>query len=178
MHAPIPAMTIRRLGAPAIALALLVGCGGEGELEGSISDVYRLGHDDVRARLYESALSIEYTRDNGSVPVRVSLRLDDVSPSGGDTYDLGEHGSITGQLADGTSIPPFIDGKLTLDSYKARDGAEVAGSFTGTFDGVRDTLNLRGDFDTTLELVDWPKAPEMPDDPQEPGGSMTGDAGP
>jgi len=176
MDAGAPRMTKRAIGT--LALALLAACGGEGELEGSVSDVYRLGHDDVRARLYDSALSIEYARDDGSVPVRVSLRLEDVSPEAGNSYDLGEHGSITGQLADGTSIPPFIDGKLTLDSYRPRQGAAVVGVFTGTFDGVRDTLSLRGEFDTTLELVDWPRAPELPDPADAPGAAMAGDAGP
>ena len=48
--------------------SLLLACDDEGALGGSIGDVYRLGHDGVRARLYDSELSIEYTRDNGSVP--------------------------------------------------------------------------------------------------------------
>lgn len=144
-------------------------CASEGELDGSLSDAYRLGHDDVRARLYASELAIEYARDDGSVPVRVALDVREVTPKAGETYDLGEHGSIGGQLADGTEIPTFIDGKLRLDAFRPVEGASVRGTFEGTFDGVRDTLGLHGEFDTTLELIDWPLSPDggTPDGGQE-----------
>lgn len=155
---------MRTLGNKRAATLLLLltatACASEGELEGSLSDAYRLGHDDVRARLYASELAIEYARDDGSVPVRVTLKVRDMPPAGGERYDLGDHGAVTGQLSDGTEIPAFIDGSLKLDEFKPEDGARVRGSFDATFDGVRDTLGLRGDFDTRLEVVDWPRQPD------------------
>ncbi|MDD9968377.1 MAG: hypothetical protein OXR73_19215 [Myxococcales bacterium] len=131
------------------------GCTDEGDLSGSLSDVYRLDHSTVRARLYASELSVEYAREDGSVPVRVTLRRRDQEPRMG-TFDLGEVGAITGQLADGTNIPTFLDGTLTLDEFSPEQGAAVVGSFEATFGGQRDTLALSGDFDTSLDLVDWP----------------------
>ena len=139
----------------ALSVPLLAGCADEGDLSGSLSDVYRLDHSIVRARLYASELSIEYARQDGSVPVRVTLRRRAQEPAPG-TFDLGAAGAITGQLADGTNIPPFLGGSLTLDEFQPEQGAPVVGSFEGTFGGQRDTLALSGDFDTSLEVIGWP----------------------
>ena len=142
-------------------------CGGEGDLSGSLSDIDRLDHDEVRARLYTSELSIEYAKDDGSVPVRVTLRLDEVDLSADSSYDLIVHGAITGQLRDGTQIPPMVDGTLEIVDFSPNDGSDISGSFDARFDGVRDVLSLSGDFDTKLSVINWPLRAEDFEQEQE-----------
>ena len=141
-------------------LCLLCACTTEGDLEGSLSDVYRLDHELTRARLYNSELSIEYAREDGSVPVRVTLRQANADLASDRVYDLLKSGAVTGQLADGTEMPPLISGQLKLIEFKAQEGARIRGEFDATLDGVRDTLSLSADFDTTLDVINWPILPE------------------
>lgn len=143
------------LRAASLLCVLLVGCG-ENQLYGSLSDVYRLDHESVRARQYDSELAIEYVDVRGGVPVRVSLHTADVDPATGGDYDLAEQGDISGVLADGTEIPRFIEGSLHLSDYGPTAGSRVAGSFDAKMDAGRDTLSLTGSFDATLEIVTWP----------------------
>ena len=141
-------------------LLAVAGCASGDELSGSLSDVYRLEHDAVRARLYSSELSIEYFRSDGSVPVRVTLRRDDKEPKANSSFDLKKHGHVGGQLRDGTEVPRLLSGKLRLDEFEAEEGGAVVGSFEATFEGDRDTLGLSGSFDTALAVIDWPVEPE------------------
>lgn len=159
---------VAALGCVCLALTLPA-CDLNAELSGSLSDVYRLDHEHVRARLYESELSIEYVRNDGSVPVRVTCGRRVGKPLGKGDFDIGSRGAVTGQLSDGTTIPKFLDGNLKLDEFQARDGAPISGSFDARFDGGRDTLSLSGSFDTELEVIDWPLLPDAGmDDEEEP----------
>lgn len=123
-------------------------------LNGSLSDVYDIHFESVRARIYSSELAIEYVDVTGAVPVRVTLRLVDTVPAAGTSYDLAEVGDVTGRSDDDVEIPRFNTGKLDLDAYERTSGALVSGSFRSKYSTGRDSLSLNGDFDTTLEIVD------------------------
>ena len=141
------------------ALAL-AGCGQEGgDLSGSLDEIYRLEHTGVRARLYSSELAIEYTRDDGSVPVRVSLRGTPETIGEGE-YDLFEMGGLGGRAPDGNEVPAMISGTLEIDTYEPTEGGDCSGSFEATFEAGRDRLNLNGSFNAPLDVVGWPPRPE------------------
>jgi hypothetical protein len=141
----------------ALLLAPASGCTEDNSLSGSLGDFYRLEFDVVRARLYSSELSIEYvSRGTGAVPVRVTLRTDEQEPRAGETYDLGEHGDVTGRLPDGMEMLPVVDGELTLDEFGPELDDRVRGSFEAKLRAERDTLSLTGTFDTELEPVPDP----------------------
>ena len=144
--------------APSLILCVLavtaVGCSStDNTLAGSLSEVYNLTFEGVRARLYTSELSIEYVDRYAAVPVRVTLRLAEVEPAADHTYDLAEVGDISGRLPSDTEIPRFTDGTLALGDYLAEPDADVSGSFDAKFATGRDTLSLSGSFQTTLEVV-------------------------
>ena len=149
---------VRRL-VPAVALAALVASSAACDpdsttLSGSLSQVYNIHFESVRARLYASELSIEYVDRYSAVPVRLTLRLADVQPTADHDYDLFQVGDITGRTPDDAEIPRFTTGKLSLGAYSPEPGAEVAGSFDAKFETGRDALTLSGEFKTELEVVD------------------------
>lgn len=137
-----------------LAFVVFAGCGADSDLDGSLSEIYRLDHDTVRARLYATELAIEYVAGDDSVPVRVSLRFEEL-PREGD-YDLLETGDVGGRRADGTEMPRFSSGTISIDSFEPYDDGDISGDFTARFKTGGDTLDLTGSFDTSLELVDWP----------------------
>jgi len=132
---------------------------GDGSLDGSLGSVYRLGFDDVRVRLYSSELAIEYARDDGAVPLRVTLQADALPESGGGEWQIGEFGDVTGQLRDGTYVPRFTSGQLNLERFTPREGTRIRGTFDATFSPGRDRLGVHGTFDTRLVLVTAPATP-------------------
>jgi len=135
-------------------VALSLGCANsDNSLAGSVSEFYPLSFATVRARLYDSELSIEYVRANGETVVRVTVRRDDKDPTGPGTIDLEAVGDITGS-AGGVPLPPFVDGSLVFNDYRAKDGALVGGHFEGRLESGDARLSLSGTFDTRLDLVD------------------------
>ncbi len=138
-----------------ILLALsLVGCSeDEGALRGSLGDFYDFTHSSVRARLYNSELSIEYVRENGQVPVRISLERIEGDPITTGEYNLGDRGIVTGRSGN-NDIPQFLRGTLTLDAFSPSNGSQIQGDFSARFATGNDEASLTGDFDTTLEVVD------------------------
>ncbi len=142
------------LSALAIVSVSTAGCADEPFLlEGSLSELYPLRAQDVRARLYPSELSIEFTRDDGQVPVRVTVRRAERDPSGAGDIDLGAFGDVTGST-DGVELPPFVSGTLTLDRYRPRDGAAVEGAFDARFRAGDTLVDLHGEFVTTLTVAE------------------------
>ncbi len=140
----------------AIAITASSGCAAsEGELSGSLGEFYTLHCDEVRARLYDSELSIEYIDSRtGEVSVRVTVARTKQDPSGPDQVDLASSGDVSG-TADGNLIPTFTSGTLWLRDYSPRSGATVRGDFDVTFDVGVNEVALHGDFDTVLEVVDF-----------------------
>ena len=152
--------------APLLLLALLSalpGCA-TAELDGSVGSVYPLGFRSVRARLYNSSLSIEYVRSDGSVPVRVTMDRDAVLATP-DAIDLRASGDITGRLPNDQEIPRFTTGEASVTPLEiAGDGtvttARVRGSCGATFEvGPEEVLALEGSFDAPLEVVLDPGPP-------------------
>ncbi|MEO1267482.1 MAG: hypothetical protein AAFX99_05245 [Myxococcota bacterium] len=146
-----------------LSLGSAVACTEGNTLEGSLGNFYDTEYDSVRARLYPTEVTIEYARDNGQVPVRVTLRYQDVPPPTG-RYDLLSLGDVTGRSGD-NDMPPLVSGFVEFDSLGTTEGSEVVGSFEATFQTGDDTSGLRGTFDTTLEVIpevggversDWP----------------------
>jgi len=153
----------------ACMVVLLAGCSdGTGTLDGSLGSVYRLDFDVVRARLYSSELAIEYGTADGAVPVRVTIKRSALPETPqGDSWSLVQDGDVTGQLADGTYIPRFTTGNISIDRFEAREASNVNGSFTGTFDLGRDSLGITGTFNVPLVLVTAPSRPEESLTPRE-----------
>jgi len=85
----------------------------------------------------------------------------------GDSWSLVQDGDVTGQLADGTYIPRFTTGNISIDRFEAREASNVNGSFTGTFDLGRDSLGITGTFNVPLVLVTAPSRPEESLTPRE-----------
>lgn len=136
-----------------LLLALLsASCGTENDISGSLADFYDVKFDGVRARLYSSELSIEYWRENGEVPVRLTLRIGDKPPKAGE-FDLMTLGAITGR-SDDQDIPFTTSATLTLDEFTPKDGATISGTFDASFRAGGDKLSLNGKFETTLNVVD------------------------
>ncbi len=149
---------MRRLLA-ALALAAMGASGAacdpdENTLSGSLSQVYNIHFESVRARLYSSEMSIEWVDINSAVPVRITLRLSDVQPTADHNYDLFQVGDITGRAIDDTEIPRFTSGELSLGAYAGEPATDVSGSFDAKFDTGRDAVTLSGEFNTVLEVVD------------------------
>jgi hypothetical protein len=146
----------------AIVFAVLAACASDNELSGSLDQVYRLQFDLVRARMYSSALSIEYVAvKSGVVRVRLTidlktLREENKKLKSGESYNLAKYGDITGRQADGTEIFRFTSGKLTLDEFDKRQDAEIRGSFDAKFRAGDDVFALSGNFFSELDLVPEP----------------------
>lgn len=81
--------------------------------------------------------------------VTITVRQNQVELDGPATVDLGRFGDITG-VSGGQPMPEFLEGELVLQQYAPEDGARVAGTFDGKFQGSRGELSLEGSFDTTL----------------------------
>lgn len=146
----------------ALCLAGLLGCGSDDELTGSLSEVYRIEYNRVRVRLYESSLSVEYVGAQDSVPVRVTVAVTEDAPRKGQTYDLLTEGALSGRLVDGTELPSLLRGSITLDEFRAEQGATVAGEFEARVLAGDDELTLGGTFSEDLEVIDaWPPEPDL-----------------
>lgn len=125
------------------------------QVGGSLGEVYPLGFDSVRIRLYSSSLSVEYVRTDGAVPIRVTA--DRAAIEAGGTIDLFAAGDVTGRTASGREIPRFNEGELKLDSFRVEDGARVEGSWSASFPvGDTDTLGADGRFSARLDIIEDP----------------------
>lgn len=149
---------MRRLfGKVCVASALAwasAGCSspGDGALSGSLSGFYNFGYESVRARLYASEFSVEYTRSDGEVPVRLTLERSPQLRQGA-TIELPAGGTISGRSND-TDIPMMGDGVVDLELFEFDQGARVKGEFVANFLVGGDTATLTGEFDATLEVVE------------------------
>ena len=126
--------------------------GTQNDISGSLTDFYDVKFDGVRARLYSTALAIEFWRENGEVPVRLTLRIGEQPPKPGD-FDLMTLGAITGR-SDDQDIPFTTSATLTLDEFTPRSGTTISGSFDASFRAGGDKLSLSGTFETTLNVID------------------------
>ena len=136
------------------AAMLLMSCGAQrgGKLNGSLLDFYDVEYSTVRARLYSSELAIEYVREDGEVPVRVTV-LRDVDLAAGESIEIPARGNITGRVGD-TDMPELSDGSVLLDEFEIVEGSQVVGNFSASFSLGMDTASLSGEFDIPLEIVD------------------------
>ncbi len=132
----------------------LAGCSspGDGALSGSLSGFYNFGYESVRARLYASEFSVEYTRSDGEVPVRLTLNRR-IELRQGATIELPVGGTISGRSND-TDIPMMGDGVVDLELFDFDEGSRVKGEFAANFLVGGDTATLTGEFDATLEVVE------------------------
>lgn len=135
---------------------LLAGCTSTApSLGGSLADLLPLEHDHLRARAYESELSIEWVDGARSdlVVVRVTVPHDGTLPA---TVDLRDGGTVsTGE--DLGAFPPLLDGEAAFAEVGLTDGDRVSGEFRASFvprDGVGHTL--RGPFEATVEVMHVP----------------------
>lgn len=147
------ALTIAAAFASAFALSGLGACANEDDLGGSVSEFYPLDFASVRARLYDSELAIEYVRADGETVVRVTVRRDERDPAGPSAIDLTRFGDVTGS-AGGVELPPFVDGRLSLDDYRPRERALVTGSFEARVSSGDARLSVRGSFSARLDVVE------------------------
>jgi hypothetical protein len=148
---------MRRIVGLMVAVALVSaawGCRSQvNSLEGSVSSRYDLSFETTRVRLYDSALSIEYVREDGQVPVRVTLTRRESSTIGSGSYNLVERGDVRGRV-DETRLPPLVSGSLELEMPNREDGSRVQGSFDVRLQAEDTTLTLRGKFTSDLERID------------------------
>lgn len=137
-----------------VSMLFVMSCGGQrgGKLSGSLLDFYNAEYSTVRARLYSSELAIEYVREDGEVPVRVTV-LRDQGLVQGKTFKLPAQGNLTGRVGD-TDLPELAASEVTIDTFEIVDGTRVQGSFTASFRLGMDTASLSGEFETELEIVD------------------------
>ncbi len=167
-----------------VVAMVATGCADDNSLSGSLTDFYGVTFDDVRARLYDSELTVEYTRDNGEIPVRVTVRFAPDERLQSRTYDLdqrgsmvgliGQRGTVTGRSHD-TDMPEMLSGSVTFVDLSLKEGGEVTGYFEATFRAGSDKVNLSGAFETTLEIVDHVPGYELDGYPPEPDVISDGD---
>ena len=124
-------------------------------LRGSLADLFDLGFDETRARLYEPELSIEYvdSERSGRVAIRVTLQRPDASAPG--TFALPGLGYVG--LADkvGGQLPPLVDGQVVLDLMDPVAEGAVTGSFRAVFETPDEQRFVAlGSFDTQIEVID------------------------
>jgi hypothetical protein len=153
-------------------VVVLAGCSspGDGQLSGSLSGFYDFRYESVRARLYASEFSVEYTRSDGEVPVRLTLTRGPGLRQGA-TIALPDGGTISGRSND-TDIPRIGDGNVELELFEFDPGSRVRGTFVANFDVGGDTATLTGEFDATLEVVE-----QVEGYPYDFGPPDVGDAG-
>ena len=146
-------MTARSTGLACLLALTLWSCGTEDTAEvalhGSVSRIYPLQYDSVRARLFTSELAIQYVSGR-EVIISAVARLDDMPVEGPTTIDLGQHGEVVGNRGN-VILPPFLSGTLVLDAYAPREGSAVTGYFDAVIDGDDRNYAVHGDFDVLLE---------------------------
>ncbi len=130
----------------------LVACEEEDALQGSLTEVYDTSFSTTRARLYPSELSIEYVREDGQVPVRVTVRRED-GVLGVGTYVLGTRGDVTGRSGD-VDMPPLAGGSVVLERFGGQAGSTVEGRFDARFLTGEETSSLSGSFVAPLEVIE------------------------
>lgn len=153
-----------------LAALLLAACAGigtgcqedENALSGSVDEVYDLSYQTVRARQYDSEFAIEYTREDGQIPVRVIVERDADEPISEGAIDLAERGTVVGRVGPRT-LPEFRSGTLNLETYRSAQGAPVEGSFDATLRSEDATYSLSGVFSTHLDIVDGSIGYRFPD---------------
>ena len=139
--------------------ATLAGCDPqEGNwLDGSLADSYDLRFDYVRARLYDSELSMEYVVDaeeGEKVALRVTLNVRDGLPETGVVYDLFADGDVGRGQGFGSSLPDLESGTVEFEEFVADPGNPIAGTFEAVFLTADDSqYTLRGGFESELEVV-------------------------
>lgn len=139
------------LGLIALSLATMTSCGREGDLTGSMERFYDLSYAQVRARHYPSELAIEYVREDGQVPVRVTVRTDQIKV--GQQLNLLEVGTISGRTRE-TDLPDPLTGSITIDAFEKSPGSNIQGSFEASFSVGQDKASLSGRFNTQLEVIE------------------------
>ncbi|MBA2665273.1 MAG: hypothetical protein H0U74_23495 [Bradymonadaceae bacterium] len=144
----------------ALVFAGLSACDkGEGELSGSVSEFYDISYHHMRARLYSSELAIEYVRESGDVPVRISLRREAFALAPG-TYDLKLNGDISGQSRH-HELPRLESGRIELKEFRAEVGFIVRGEFSATLRAGDTKASIRGSFEAPLEIIDDGTRPDV-----------------
>jgi len=127
-------------------------------LDGSLADSYDMRFDYVRARLYDSELSVEYVVDTDQgekVALRVTLNVVDGPPVVDTVYDLATDGNVGRGEGFGSSLPDLESGTVTFEEFAAESGSPVAGTFDAVFITPDDSkYNLLGGFEAELEVVD------------------------
>ncbi len=124
-----------------------------GTLNGSLQDFYDTSYERVRVRLYSSEVAIEYVREDGEVPVRVSvLRGPHLVAGQSIDIDVDARGDITGRSRD-TDMPPITSGSITFEEFGLADGTSIVGEFSASFDVGGDEASLSGTFDAPMEVV-------------------------
>ena len=121
----------------------------EAALHGSVSRIYPLQYDTVRARLFTSELAIQYVSGR-EVIISAVARIDEMPIEGPTTVDLGSYGEVVGNRGH-VILPPFVSGTLHLDAYAPREGAPVTGYFDAVIEGDDRDYAVHGDFDVLLE---------------------------
>jgi hypothetical protein len=130
---------------------------GDNYIEGSLAKKLKIDFDDVRVRLYESELSIEYIEKDGDsgekVSLRVTVRVSAALVEGG-SYDLKSSGTVSRGAGYGSSMPELTSGELSLDDFTDEDGSTASGEFKALFTTDDKTqYTLRGGFNAKLEVV-------------------------
>ena len=121
-------------------------------LGGSVERIYPLTFNETRARATPGTVAIQYV-DTSLVPVQVIINADAPGFEGRGQYNLADVGDVVGSR-EGTELPPFLEGQLTLSSYGDSDGAIIRGEFTAQVGDDETRYSVFGTFDTTLERLD------------------------
>ena len=139
--------------------ATLLGCDPQSGnwLDGSLTDSYDLRFDHVRARLYQSELSVEYVVDaeeGEKVALRVTLDVRDATPEVGVTYDLFADGDVGRGEGFGSSLPDLESGTVEFEEFVADPGNPISGTFEAVFITADESqYTLRGGFESEIEVV-------------------------
>jgi hypothetical protein len=138
-----------------LACLSLPACGDESEsntLGGSVSRVYSLDFDTVRARRTTAEFAVQYVQA-GTVPVQLVIDLTTTPLEGSGEYPLENGSTVVGSRA-GVLLPEFVDGRVSFSSVGATPGSAIVGEFSANVATEENTYAVFGTFDTTLEILD------------------------
>lgn len=144
-----------------LAMTVSFSCDDEEDnyLAGSLTKSFDFNFDYVRARLYESELSIEYVdkqKNAEQVALRVTLKRDGTPLAAGETYDLLERGTVGRGAGYASALPELESGSVELKEFGSETGSHISGEFKAVFLTDENTKQtLRGGFSAELEVVEF-----------------------
>ena len=142
-----------------VSFLLLPNCGASpNRLFGSVSELYGLDFDNVRAIRVGDAVSIEYLRTSGAM-TKVTVSIGDIQPVAGTDIDMTApvasglpRGTVQRVEYGGTTDFQLKVGRIHFNQEPVAD-ADLVGSFRTTLADPAEGRTLNGNFQAKVEAL-------------------------